>query len=147
MNRLLLMVLLTLSACSKEAGSINSFTERQHEQLMPYLYMFVTDAQENGVDLSYVFHNDNKIELKFANLEDKAGKAWAWNNKRKIKIWIDYDIWNRMDDQHKIELMYHEFGHDILKLDHNEKSKIMVQGSKRNIKPEELETEIKKLFK
>ena len=147
--RVLFAVLLLVCSCTKleEQTSIGAFSENTHNQLLPYLYMFVQDARENGVDLGYVFDADNTIELKFARLNGAAGRSWTWKNDKKIKVWIDHGFFSRMDNQHRIELIYHELGHDILGLDHNEKSEIMVDGSVRDIPADALELEIKKLFK
>lgn len=127
MKKLILLVILA-TGCLKDSQSLNSFSDRQNDKLLPYLYMFVADAREHGIDLDYVMRGE--IELRFMR-SDVYGKSWAWRNDNKVKVWVNYDKWIKMSEIHKITLMYHELGHDVLGLDHHDGPVVMLQSNDR----------------
>lgn len=129
--------MLIIVGCSKEELYLTE------PALMNYLIRFVEDAEENGVDLNYVYHG--KINIYFVEGTEFAGKAFSTRNDKKIHIEIKKSSWNRKGDFSKKMLMYHEFGHDILTMWHCSDARIMHAGT-YNLSSKDHDDLIKELF-
>lgn len=98
------------------------------EALEPYLNEFVALAKENGIDLSYIYDENITIEFLETNIGGKAASAPSWE-RRKSGILIKVrkpTFYNRTEEGRKF-VMWHEFGHDILNIPHQNKG--MMKGS------------------
>lgn len=84
----------------------------------PYLRMFQTEMAARQINIMY------PMELRVyisRNLNKKyrgvAGLCSKWSNK--IRIYLDEGIWLRLDDIGREMLIFHELGHCVLGLEHN----------------------------
>ncbi len=112
-----------------------SVSDSDPAELYDYLDLFIEDAAANGHDYSYVY-NHRIVLLFVSDLQDKDGKiggsSMSFGNDKEIFIYIQEPAWGRYSDAQKKILMFHELGHDIMNLDHNHGSKIMLM-KKRGI--------------
>lgn len=126
---LYIAAILLIISCNRK----NDYADLEEQVLHEYLYEFVERAAIHGVDISYVY--DHKIELHFADLCcNKAGRSYAYNNDKKIKIFIDKTLWDNSSYNYRKTLMYHELGHDILRYEHGDGPIIMETSARRGNK-------------
>lgn len=88
--------------------------------LEPYLEQFVEEAKEKGIDLSYIY--DENITIEFTDKKDnKVASAPSWQyRKTGILIKVRRDrFYGLRTEQGRKYAMFHEFGHDILNLEHS----------------------------
>lgn len=87
-----------------------------------YLLAFIEDAKRHGVDLSHV--NVDDFIFKSKDIQNWAGLAYAVCDDSKVHIEIDNTYWDidkRISSEYDwtvLDIMWHEFGHDILNLNH-----------------------------
>jgi len=86
-------------------------------ELEVYLNNFVDLAKLKGIDLSEIYEHD--IVIKFTEKENKNHVATAFRrNKDGIFILVHKRRFNERTEEGRRYVMYHEFGHDILNLEH-----------------------------
>ena len=92
-----------------------------------YLRAFIKDAERYGVDLSNININNfsfNVVSDSDWEEDNFAAYTTAICNDNLIEIYYKESYWNRdiipykTDIPTSVKVMWHEFGHDILKLDH-----------------------------
>ena len=90
-------------------------------ELEPYLKEFVELAAEKGIDLSYIY--DENIVIKFLEKEgNKVASAPSWQARKKgILIFVRRINFNNRSEEGKKYAIFHEFGHDILNIEHQPK--------------------------
>ena len=88
-------------------------------ELEVYLKHFVDIAKLKGIDLSHIYEND--IVIKFTEYDNRNHVATAFRrNKDGIRIMVHRDRFYKRTEQGRQYVMWHEFGHDILDLEHLE---------------------------
>ena len=92
-----------------------------------YVMAFLKDAERHGVDLSFVNKESIIAEVveTLPNLSGQSGAAsYASFDKTKVDIKFKKDFWETLSYYNKnnsrIRIVWHELGHDILQLDHND---------------------------
>ena len=143
MNKLLyigaLLIILTSCTIERDIGEIDFFTEainsveytsEDNAILYQYLSDFVEDGAVRGVDLNYVY--EGAIDLRFTNdmQGTSVGKSFSYDDDGKIIIYVLKTWWDRVAEHHRKILMYHEFGHDILNMRHDDRI-IMMKVNER----------------
>ena len=88
------------------------------EDLAPYLEDFFFDAYDKGIDLSHVYSGDITVIFVDERYGRTLGIAWEMYNDDMIVITIPRKEWGEMNEAKRKAIMYHEFGHDILNLEH-----------------------------
>ena len=91
-----------------------------------YLEAFIKDAQRHGVDLSYVNKNNFQFTIIPDNLWTLESSAYASRicDDNQIDVTFKESVWLQGKIPYKtsvpsaLKTMWHEFGHDILNLDH-----------------------------
>ncbi len=87
-----------------------------------YLDIFIKDAKRHGVDLSHLSKDDFDLIWEPDDFEEAAGYAFKVCDPNSIGIGLRQSDWNkeavRDFNDYRLSLMWHEFGHDILGLEH-----------------------------
>lgn len=99
-----LMLCILLVSCNKDEAVIPS-------EFATYLDRFVNEAKLRGKTISL-----DKLEVRFKDLENNCGLAEI----EPLRVNIDEACWNRMPDVAKELLMFHELGHALLRLNHDD---------------------------
>ena len=87
-------------------------------ELEKYLVEFVEVAKANGVDLSYIYKSN--ITIKYTDKVDgKVASAPSWQNRDGLFIVVRRANFKNRTEQGRKYVMFHEFGHDILNLEHS----------------------------
>ena len=90
------------------------------EVFRSYLVAFIADAKRHNVDLSHVDVDKSIFELVESDVIAARGSCdptyahIIWNT----ESWLNRNALNKTDEPYKIYLFWHEFGHDLLGLDH-----------------------------
>ena len=90
----------------------------------PYSHLdaFIKDATRHGVDISYLKHSDFELIWEPDDFDRAGGYAYKVCDSTKIGIGLRESDWNKEIVQdfndYRLSLMWHEFGHDILGLEH-----------------------------
>jgi hypothetical protein len=85
-----------------------------------YLKAFIADAKRHNVDLSHVDVERSLFELVDADIVaarascDPFKASIIWNK----EAWLNRYPLNKTEEPYRIYLFWHEFGHDLLELDH-----------------------------
>ena len=105
---------------STEVEVIYSEDRDKDQPLYDYLDLFVEEAAEHGIDLSYVY--DGKIEIYFGTWQPTilSGLSTGYKNDNLIKIYINEAAWDYRNEIDKKFLIFHELGHDIFDLKHGD---------------------------
>ena len=97
-----------------------------------YIKIFIADAKRHGLDLSYIDTKNYVFEVRNLAVAGLAGNTCD----DKVKVAIDDDSWERgqSDDYFKrlLEIIWHEFGHTILGLEHLCQSGQIMSGRHNN---------------
>lgn len=109
---------------------------------LKYIKDFVETAEENGVDVEYIYHGS--IDIFFDSLDDEIAVALGLDDDTMVAIQIDPSEWNKLSNQEKREIMFHELGHDVLNLEHGEG--IMNADTIASTTPKSLDSLIVKMF-
>ena len=84
--------------------------------LESYLDEFVALADDKGIDLSHIYGQDITIRLVD---RDNGNVATSYGrDKDRIVIFVDRKRFKARSEQGRRYVMFHEFGHDILNLEH-----------------------------
>lgn len=90
----------------------------------PYSHLnaFIKDAARHGVDISHLNASDFELIWEPDDFDDAVGYAFKVCNPNSIGIGLRQSDWNnesiRDFNDFRLSLMWHEFGHDILGLEH-----------------------------
>lgn len=85
-----------------------------------YLTAFIADAKRHNVDLSHVDIENSLFELVDADVVaarascDPFKSSIIWNK----DAWLNRYPLNKTEEPYRIYIFWHEFGHDLLGLDH-----------------------------
>ncbi len=145
MKKLLFIVGLSVSIMSCEKPLLQGVElEQEHEFQFDYdlqdvysiLDMFINDAKRNGLDLDYIYTSD--ISFEFVSGYEFAGTSHG-TNKEGINITFNAEYFESMAPLKRVELVYHELGHDVLNFRHRQGFSIdglelMNQNQNRDIK-------------
>lgn len=101
--------------------------------LYDYVDEFIEEASKRGIDLTYIY--DQPITMAFADEDGFCGRTYG-ENKKRIEIYIGRPCWGRQDVFHQRATVFHELGHDVLGLKHDE-GIIMKSRTNRRIRMEE----------
>ena len=88
------------------------------EELDRYLVQFMLDAEDRGIDLWDIYGGDISIKFVDERYGRALGIAWEMHNDDMVVITIPRKEWGEMNEAKRKAIMYHEFGHDILNLEH-----------------------------
>lgn len=104
-----LLSLLMMGACHKEAGLVDS-------PLKTYLEAFKQEALVRGITIDYSIR---QIEARLQLHEDNARLGWCdYNYDQPDLIVINTFYWEILDDFEKEKLVFHELGHCVLNRPH-----------------------------
>lgn len=122
---LLSMILIALVSCSKE----DSIPIHEVEpELKPYVDMFLEDAVSRGIDVSKFYTED--VSIMYTDTRSgvvSKSTAWAWKlGKRGVRIEVYKPAFDKNYDVSKKLIIYHELGHDLFNLPHNDNILIMM---------------------
>lgn len=106
--RLLLSILLT--ACAQKEQAYNFEVDNS---LLPYYNMFMDDAVKREIKIL------PNVVIKFEKLKWPRIGQCNWYAETPI-VSIDPDYWNKTSECRKKLIMYHELGHCMLFLDHDD---------------------------
>ena len=108
---------------SEDWVSLNGLETINPFDLGVYLKIFVQDAADNGIDVSYVF--DGSVELVFDSQHphildnpDVIAFTTTLGNDDKVYVVVNPDAWVAASPAKRLAIMYHELGHDILNFEH-----------------------------
>lgn len=109
--RILIIIPFILFACTYEYDA----GVDAHHLLRPYYEQFLNEAEKRGVRIAENYH----LKIRFGDLKNEVGLCVFKGNSNLREVIIDYDFYKR-SERHNIEwLMFHECGHCVLNLDHN----------------------------
>ena len=116
------IICLLLAIALKVAWSWDNIRDPYYNvdpELEVYLEHFIDIAKLKGIDLSYIYEDD--IVIKFTDYDNKNHVATAFRrNKDGIRIMVHRKRFNERTEEGRKYVMWHEFGHDILDLEHLE---------------------------
>ena len=109
-----LLVLIILVSCGKSDFVKNSTEDHDKDYSIDSAFIEYVDSFKQD------FNRDFKIKISFDDRESSiAGTCYTYTDGyREIKI--DRDYWNSINSNAKEQLIYHELGHCILDLGHND---------------------------
>lgn len=81
-----------------------------------YLRAFIKDAKRWGLDLSHVDVGNSELQL--IDESEYLGASIGYRYPNVAIIQIRKSSWNTMSNEDMVKALWHEFGHDILGLDH-----------------------------
>lgn len=81
-----------------------------------YLRAFIKDARRWGLDLSHV--DVDNSELRLVENTDYLGASIGYRYPNVAIIEIRKSSWDELSKEDMVKVLWHEFGHDILGLDH-----------------------------
>ena len=84
-----------------------------------YLDAFVADAARYGIDVSHVYNGTIRIE--FGDARGYNARVKSGCNDSRVWVIIDRNWWDGTNFGTRLGTMYHEFGHDILNMDHSDR--------------------------
>ena len=91
--------------------------------LEDYIFVFLKDAQDQGIDVSHVYQGE--ITIKFDQydkhiVENPSVIAYtdAMNRDSIVNIVVNPTAWLDASPAKRLAIIYHELGHDILNLEH-----------------------------
>ena len=115
-------------AVSRYASNMRLFKMNPFD-LKAYVDAFIKDAKNNhGLSL-----NAGEIFVKFEQLDGNT-IALAYNhNKDNVVVLVDPENWNNATPIKRWWIMYHELGHDILNLDHNQGGSALMNATTQGI--------------
>lgn len=137
MKKIILIALLLFS-CTVEEITVNSVEEQiifepqsfdedplysQIDPMDPYSFLevFIMDAERHGIDLSNI---DTKTAV-FTMVpgQERLGVSRNYCNSNQVTITLQKEFWEqattlKSSNYRKIQLMWHELGHELLKLNH-----------------------------
>jgi len=108
------------------------YSQITEDALKTYLSAFIKDAKRWGVDLSHVNIQDSFFE--WVTDESFMAASIAYNQPSVVYIKLNTDYWKGLSKEDKIKVMWHEFGHDILGLDHLCMGGEIMSGQHQNCK-------------
>lgn len=97
-----------------------------------YLRAFIQDARRWGVDLSHVDVDNSQLEL--VDNSDYVGSSYGYQYPNVAIIKFRKSSWNTLSKEDVVKVLWHEFGHDILGLDHLCMSGEIMSGQHQNCK-------------
>jgi len=110
-----------------------------------YLRAFIKDAKRWGVDLSHV--DVESSELRLVDNTDYLGASIGYRYPSVAIIEIRKSSWNELSKEDIVKVLWHEFGHDILGLDHLCMSGEIMSGQHQECKGPESEGEYYNVWK
>ena len=113
----------------EEDNIYGSIVERDFKS---YLRAFIKDAKRWGLDLSHV--DIENSELRLVDNTDYLGASIGYRYPNVAIIEIRKSSWNTMSKEDMVKVLWHEFGHDILGLDHLCMSGEIMSGQHQNCK-------------
>ena len=126
----------------EEDNIYGSIVERDFKS---YLRAFIKDARRWGLDLSHV--DVENSELRLVENTDYLGSSIGYRYPNVAIIEIRKSSWNTMDKEDMVKVLWHEFGHDILGLDHLCMSGEIMSGQHQNCKGPESDGEYYNVWK
>ncbi len=107
--------LLTLSSC--EVDPVVNYVEVD-TSLQDYYERFIDEAYVRGLDIEDATYQVNARigEISEPNVIGQC----SWNQSHVHNILVDEDYWRTASDLQREFLMFHELGHCVLGLDHND---------------------------
>jgi hypothetical protein len=108
---LLILLLLSTSACQKEAVDLGI-----DDEILPYLTNFAEEAAFRGVDIDLENFN---LEAYFTDISEVGvvGQCQTFTDDS-VDLLIEKDYWRRINTNKKEFLIFHELGHCILQRGH-----------------------------
>jgi len=88
------------------------------QEFDPYLSIFQLEAALYGIPVNY--HHKFKVYLARNLAKVKGYVGLCRNRSGKVSIWIDKKEWESSSHLDREALMFHELGHCILSLEHND---------------------------
>ena len=94
-------------------------------KLEPYLNEFVELAKEKGIDLSYIYNENITIKFISKKTNDNGSSVVAsspsWKIRKGVFVVVRVEAFKNRSEEGRKYAMFHEFGHDILNIDHQPK--------------------------
>lgn len=112
-----LMTLLLFAACEKEED-LQVDNLYIAPELQPYFDLFEEEAAARG--LNYNLENANLEGYLLRITEDDVVGQCAYNSDRPNRVTIDLTFWRRASSYNKEMVVFHELGHCVLGLGHND---------------------------
>ena len=90
------------------------------KDLEPYLDEFIRQAADHDIDLNWVYGNSVHLCYTEAGFKKLLAVSWDMHNDHSVTVSVVRDQWNSVSEAKRKYIMFHELGHDILNLEHNE---------------------------
>lgn len=114
---LLIVIIFMLFQIQESAAHLKKMVANNSEWIFDsYLDQFIADANKRGIDLSHV--RDGQIDIYWGDTDGDIAEAIGMNEDDSVQIIVNPIIWTELSELERKEIMYHEFGHDILNLEH-----------------------------
>lgn len=110
-----------------------------------YLLAFIKDARRWGLDLSHV--DVENSELRLVENIDYLGASIGYRYPNVAIIEIRKSSWDELSKEDMVKVLWHEFGHDILGLDHLCMSGEIMSGQHQDCKGPESDGEYYNVWK
>ena len=106
------------------AVTADSFTA-QVEGLNPfdlegYIAAFVNFAEQNGLDLKYIYQYDVNIKFSYEMMkENTIAYTTTLGDDKEVNIVVNPDAWIAASPAKRVAVIFHELGHDVLNFEHD----------------------------
>ena len=89
--------------------------------LESYLEVFLSDAEDNGIDVSHVRNGEISFEFKIDPRVGPETIAYTdtLGDDNRVHVVVNPTRWNQASQAKRLAILYHELGHDILNFEHN----------------------------
>ena len=106
------------------APTVDNFSAQAEEMnpfdLEGYIALFVNFAEQNGLDLKYIYQYDVNIKFSYEHMKDNTiAYTTTLGDDKKVNIVVNPIAWEAASPAKRVAILFHELGHDVLNFEHN----------------------------
>ena len=107
----------TVDNFSAQAEEMNPF------DLEGYIALFVNFAQQNGINLNYIYEYDVNIKFSYEHMKDNTiAYTTTLGDDKEVNIVVNPIAWQDASPAKRVAILFHELGHDVLNFEHDSES-------------------------
>ena len=106
------------------APTVDNFSAQAEEMnpfdLEGYIALFVNFAEQNGLDLKYIYQYDVNIKFSYEHMKDNTiAYTTTLGDDKEVNIVVNPIAWEAASPAKRVAILFHELGHDVLNFEHN----------------------------